>query len=247
MTRNVIAFAGAAAIASSAFAGVDPNDPFAQGFDFAIAWDDVVWKASENPESVEVNPESSSRSGVITNVVGSFDNGNGLAFDFNINFDPDPFVNSLVTVSNNLGFAQQFDVIVTVPTIALAAPTDMTGSISGTVGDANGGLAGGGTINSDGSAPFYTALVDGVGVQDLLASPQSFSSPENLTSAFGPANFSNVPGPALISSIGIRNRFELQNGSSGQLNSTFVIIPTQGSVALLAMAGVMTIRRRRDR
>jgi hypothetical protein len=162
------------------------------------------------------------------------------------------FVNSNFTVENLTGGTVPFTINVTVPG-SLAGPLSITGSSSGSVGaglqsTSNGSTpADGATVSPNGALPLYRALIDGVGVRDLVSG--SVSAPAFGTNPIGPVSFGfeNTATPSVAANIGIRNTFRLTPGDNAQLTSTFAVvqIPTPAGIAAFGVMGLAGLRRRR--
>ncbi|MFO0895742.1 MAG: hypothetical protein U0574_12400 [Phycisphaerales bacterium] len=130
---------------------------------------------------------------------------------------------------------------------ALLGPSSiMTGSVTGTVTDLNGDGAEVTTVGQVGS--IYTALIDGVGVRGLLGPGFSFNAGQFLSSTSGSDSFTAEPGPGVNSQIGIRFEFTLTAGDSASFTSIFTVnaVPAPGAIGLLAVAGLVGLRRRRN-
>lgn len=239
IVASVLAIAGAA---SAAYAGEAPS------WDIVINWGSTgSWSVAANPGSYTITEEPGANGAIAYRVVGSHATSNWSA-QWDMFLDPDPFVSSNFSIVNNSGVLQTFTVTTITPTIALSGPTTMTGSVSGFVGDSNftpDQFGNGATVQTQGGLPYYEALVDGVDTRSLYSSPQVNSAPFNLTNGIPAQNFINEAGPALISSIGIRNHFQLTPGDNAGFTSTFLIVPAPASLGLLGVFGLAATRRRR--
>ncbi len=172
-----------------------------------------------------------------------------FAIDFGLTLDPDPFISNSFNLTNNTNTTQTYTVTVSLPISPVVPfPSQTFGSISGSLVDANGNGASLVTTTGPGSS-IYTALIDGVDYQQLIIDPFSISAPPFATTPIGPQNFGilfNQPGAT--TSIGIRNTFTLSPGDSVNFVSTFLItdvIPAPGAAGLLALGGLVAVRRRR--
>jgi len=239
-----VAFVSGLAISSgAASAGIS-------GWDILIQMGDGnAWSVANNPQSYELTTRTRIDNGhTVYRITGSWET-SSWAGDWEIEFDPDPFVSSAFTIQNLTGNLAPFTVTVIAPSIALSAPTTMTGSISGTVGDGDGiadQFGNGATVMTQGNGrPYYEALVDGADIRSLYAAPQTNVAPLLGTADIDTQSYINEVGPAVISTIGIRNAFMLTPGDNASFTSTFFIIPTPGTLALVGLAGVAAIRRRR--
>lgn len=177
----------------------------------------------------------------------------GMTLDsWNLYLDSDPVINGVVGVTNLSASTQQFTLIFTLP-IAPAIPggTLIGGSMQGGATDNNGD---GVTLSTVTSSSFYTAMIDGSDVYTLYDDPQSFSTGGFLSLnvpnvAFG-TPIPSLPGPAALTSIGIRIDFLLSAFDSATFSSNFVVqpaaIPVPAAVWLFGSAiGILGWARRR--
>ncbi|MBL8745502.1 MAG: hypothetical protein JNK58_04005 [Phycisphaerae bacterium] len=221
-----------------------------QGWDMLVqVGNGAPWSAVANPETWVVTTSTGPDGHLRYRVQGAAI-GDGFSVSFNTVLDPDPFISSSFTIQNMTGMTQNFTVTTTLPTFpVLFAPTTMTGSVSGTVGDGDGALAPtgfGGTVTTQANGrPYYEALVDGLDTRSLYTAPQVHNAPLGLTSTIPTQNFINEVGPAVISSIGIRNAFTLTSGDNAAFTSTFLIVPTPSGLAVAGLIGLAGLRRRR--
>lgn len=217
------------------------------------AWDIVInwgesssWSVAAHPESFTITEEEGTNGVTAYRIIGTHTTSNWSA-SWDMFLDPDPFVSSSFSITNVSGILQTFTVTTTTPAMALGGPTTMTGSISGSVGDGNGFVdqfGNGATVRTSGGLPFYEALVDNVGVRSLYSDPQLHSAPVGLTMGIPAQNFVGEAGPGIVSSIGIRNNFELTPGDNAQFTSTFLIVPAPAGLGVFAF-GLIALRRRR--
>jgi hypothetical protein len=235
------------ASAGSALAGIAPP----AGWDIQVTPDGgATWSAVANPGSWTATQETGPGGQPRWRIQGSaISPGGDWDIAFNMLMDPDPFVSNAFTLHNMTGITQAFVVTTIIPAIpALIAPTTMTGSVSGTVGDGDGlpdPNGNGATVTTFGSAPYYEALVDGAGVRQLYTSPQVHAAPLSLTQSIATQNFINEVGPAVNSTIGIRNIFTLTSADNASFTSTFLIVPAPAAAAAFGLVGVFGGRRRR--
>lgn len=248
--RSITAFVGLAglSLATTAFAGTTQFDGW--NFSVAMGTGDSVWSALDHPETWSIRQigGGTGDAPAMYRVTGAATIANNFSVSWELDLDPDPFVSAFFTVQNLTGNLQPFTITTSLPTISLGGPTTMFGSTTGTVGDGDfvqDQFGNGATVRTLVGSPYYEALVDGVGVRQLYPDAQSNSTPLGLVNAIPAINFSGVAGPALVSNIGIRNRFELTPGDNASFTSTFNIIPTPGAAALLSVAGFAMGRRRR--
>jgi hypothetical protein len=213
----------------------------------------VNWKAGAsemsflaNDKGVAVNNKNGTFSyfGSLKNTLGS-DKWN-LGWSMTVN--PDPFVIANFVVTNNSAITQTFSITVNLPIGAIVPASVTGGSVTGTVTDLNGN---GATVSAVGGGSIYTSLIDGSAWQSLLTGA-SASAGNFLSSTIGPDSFGgpvipSLPGPAVVNTIGITLEFDLTPGDSASFTSIFVVepIPGPGGVALLSVAGLVGMGRRR--
>jgi hypothetical protein len=97
----------------------------------------------------------------------------------------------------------------------------------------------------------YTALIDGSPWQTLYNDPQSFSA-----AGFGGGTIPYVefggpipslPGPAVLSTIGIVLDFTLTAGDQASFTSNFVVLVPEPRLALLLVPALLALGLRRSR
>lgn len=123
----------------------------------------------------------------------------------------------------------------------------ISGSAAGTLSDTNN--SGAAEIAVPAGDFLYTALVDGSAAGTLGAGPFSVATGTSSIAVFGPLDLGTVAAPDVLTSLGIRTRFDLTSGDTATYQSTLTvlgdIIPSPGSAALLAGAGLFGAARRR--
>lgn len=182
------------------------------------------------------------------------DEGSGWSLEYNVNANPDPFVIANTVVTNISAVTQTFQLFVTLPIFpAIPGQSVMGGSIQGGL-TANGD---GGTLSSALGMSIYQAMIDGSVIGSpatLLDDPISISASAFGSNSFTPDAFGDVPfipsapGPQALVSIGIMLTFSLTAGDSASFTSIFVVepvIPGPGPMALVAVAGLFSVRRKR--
>jgi uncharacterized protein (TIGR03382 family) len=146
-------------------------------------------------------------------------------------------------IQNLSDHAIQFDLVVTLP-VALVGSTVYGGSVSG-------GLTttGAGFISSL-QSPLWTGSTGGFDIGTLFNAPFQVSRSEAGSSSLGADSFGSpipsMPGPNLASDLRITFSFLLGANSSASFTSVFVAqIPAPGAAALLGLAGLAGLGRRR--
>ena len=170
-----------------------------------------------------------------------------FGLEFGLSLDPDPFVSNSFTLTNPTNAPQTYTVTVTLPiSPAVAFPSQTFGSLSGSLVDLNGDGASLVSTSGPGTA-IYTATIDGVDYMQLRADPFSASAPPFATTQINAVSFGLLSGqPGATTSIGIRNTFTLSAGDSVNFVSTFLLVPSPGTISLLAVGGLVAARRRRN-
>jgi len=243
--RSLFAFAGVVSFGAVATAGM--SVPALQVELFVNG--DSAYEGTPNGEPAG---ESSQGNGNMFSYVGSQSNSD-WELNWDILADPDPFINSNISVTNNMASTQTFMLNVSLP-IAPSLPDSVLG------GSVQGGIsadADGGTLSSAGDS-IYRALIDG----SVFGEPAKlFDDPTSVTvGAFQSGSLMangntfdefgtpipSAPGPAIANSIGIQLEFTLTPGDQASFTSTFVAeIPTPGTLAVFGAAGLVIGRRRR--
>lgn len=250
LTKTIV-FAGVAVVASSAAGGlVDAPD----GLNIEVAWGPGnSWRSQDNPSSITEVTERPNGDIVVR---GHWDHSDWGA-DWEIVLGTESgserggargagfaYISNNFVVTNVAPNAQNFVVTVTQAEAPIGTPSFITGSHSGSVSDANG--SGSAELSSSGSLPFYEAFIDGTSVRTLFDAPQSINAGAFLTESYGPESFVNEPGGSgVLATVGISNFFRLSPGDDATMVSTFAVVPTPGTISLLAVAGLAGVRRRR--
>lgn len=176
--------------------------------------------------------------------------GDGFHIWWNVDINVDPAVSISLLMNNPTPVAQTFTLVVPLPTAPIGPNSLMRGSASGTATDVNGN---GGSISAVGT-PGYQAWIDNPAnvVQSLIPTGTSVAIGNNATAAIGPFGFGQFPGPAVAgpavnTSIGLTLTFTLSGFDSAIVNAVFEVtpVPGPGALPMLAVAGLVGVRRRR--
>jgi hypothetical protein len=212
---------------------------------------------ASSPMAVTTAMLEASSDSVIANPDGSFSFVNGSMSTANwewtwsdLTVKTDPFVSSAFGFKNLAAVTMPFVISVSLPVAPILPSTLMGGSMGGSVTDSfPDGLGGIATIAPD---ALYTGTIDGVGVvpaAELHADPFS-SAPFAFggdTVAIPPVSFGlpgpTVPGPAVLATIGIVNKFTLSPGDSVAMTNFFIVevVPEPSSIVLAVFAGAALV------
>jgi hypothetical protein len=163
---------------------------------------------------------------------------------WNLTIDPDPFVQGLFVFTNQSQSFGSFVITADCPGVSLPGPTDMSGSIAGTLLDRDGD---GATVSAPAEGALYTALIDGDPARTLLDDPFTVSAGQYEANAFGPASFSHEVGPAVTQALYLRHAFLLTGNDSISVSSSFVVTPEPTGLCLIGMILVPFLLRGRLR
>jgi len=165
----------------------------------------------------------------------------------NLTVDSDPFINAVYGLTNNADTTQNFTLMVSIPVFPQITPDSlMGGSTGGSITDAN--FDGVGTVSTVGLSPFYLGMIDGAGALPLHTAPFSVSAPfaggtANIPALNAGLPGPTLPGPAVMTDIGITHRFSLTAHDTVGITSFFVVTPEPTSLLLIG-ALVLVCRRR---
>lgn len=166
--------------------------------------------------------------------------------NLSISGNVDPMISVGFDVTNNTGSTQDYTFIFTIPIIAQTPATITGGSTGITITDTNGD---GATLAAHTNGrPTYFAQIDGVDFASLtltpIDEPNAFES-ETGSDVFG-SPIPSFPGPAALTTIGIRYDFSLTAGDRAAVTGVFVIeaVPEPASLALLGLGGLLMAPRR---
>lgn len=181
--------------------------------------------------------------------------GNGNGEGFNVSWDmdvnPDPFIVGTFNLTNLSTTTEEFILTITLPTTPFGGP-NLMGGFFGEVTFTDANLDSSVALNSVGTNPFYSALIDGGVVQVLGSFIASTSGGPGVFGtvsqhAFG-TPIPSDPAPAVLTSIGLRVRFELSGGDRVAIPVRFEVSPASapepGTLALVALGLAALVARR---
>jgi hypothetical protein len=157
---------------------------------------------------------------------------------------PDPRISANFTLENFSAQTVEVELLITLPIApSFPAPSSLTGSVAvGMTADDDGGL-----LAALPGVAFWQAMMDGMavgGATDLLAGLSASAGPAESVAA-GNAGFLQIPGPEVLTDIGILITFSLTAGEQMSFTSVFDVVPAPGGLGLLCFAAVFSRRRRR--
>ena len=219
---------------------------------------EVFWSVNAGPMHSPFVTATDNLNGTFSYIGADTDLFTAAAMTFSVLGNPDlsnpALLSGGITLSNPS--AQPVDIFLRIMfPIDLAAPAGTQLGGSATVGMTSD--IGGGRIETLPGAgiPLWQALIDGnpVGPLASMYHDQFFIEHTGSASSAVPANFGlpglDVPAPGAITSIGIEFNFRLSAFDSMSLTGPFAaigdVIPSPGSLALLAVAGLVVGKRRR--
>ena len=165
-----------------------------------------------------------------------------VSMSFSLVGIPESRISGNFTLQNFSLATVEVELLVTLPiTPAVSAPSSLTGSVAvGMTADADGG-----TLAALDGIPFWQALIDGTllgGGTDLLS--DLLLDRPGLGSLESSGGFVQLPGPEVLTEIGILVTFSLTAGEQMSFTSVFNVVPAPGGLVVLVLA-TMVIRRRR--
>ena len=172
--------------------------------------------------------------------------------DWDIEADPDPFLNATFTITNHLPTAQNFTLNAVLPISPQITVGTLTGgSFSGTLMDTGQGATLD-AINGASPPPMYMARIDGVDFQALDLPSLPVTAIPFGTAILGPMHFGtpipSLPGPTnVLTDIEIETNIRVSGGDIAIVVATFVVepVPEPGTLAVLALGGLALVYRRR--
>lgn len=158
-----------------------------------------------------------------------------------------PFVTANMVVTNNSATTETFSLLMTLPVAKTYITPQIAGSVVGTVTDLTGDDA---VVNAVTSSSIYEARIDTVEETDLLIGTSQNAGGGFLSAPVGPDDFglgsSAFASQNVDSSIAIYLEFELSAGDAASFTAIFEIVPAPGALMMMAAAGLVGSRRRRQ-
>ena len=166
--------------------------------------------------------------------------------NWSVTLNPDPTVTGFLALQNNLQNPQTFSVTFLLPIVPQGPQVQISGSIGGSVTDANGN---GATLTNLAPTSIYNAQIDAVTVKTLLNDPQSFSAGAFGSTTWGGVGFGPTTlGQSANSSIAINVIFTLSPGDLASFTSVFnvIAVPEPATLAMMTagLAGLLIIGKR---
>jgi hypothetical protein len=163
-------------------------------------------------------------------------------FNASDQFDPGTsYIGGNFVIINISPETQQFELVVTMPTLTTTEDTFYTSSVIATVT----GGASPGTGSTISGVPLWVASAANGGFsQALLDGSFSATAPPFGSGLLGSQLIQNQPGASLSNSMTITMRFEISSGASLSVTTLFAAVPAPGALAILAVAGLAARRRR---
>lgn len=157
-----------------------------------------------------------------------------------------PGVAIALQVTNASSSVATFEMSFAITVAALIEPTLMSGWVSGSFHDFS-AIADGAVVAAVPGDALYTALIDGRPIWRLMRDPFSATAPAGGATSLAREEFTDQPGPSVVSRIGLRNRFTLTPGDTVRVTSVLMVIPEPASMALMALGSLALVCRRRRR
>ncbi|MFO0895257.1 MAG: hypothetical protein U0574_09940 [Phycisphaerales bacterium] len=234
-TMIVTGAALAAAVASLAFGDVQTAPTLS--FGLGIGGSQFGWQDSSGAQGASSMWEYKNGQ--------SFDQG-GMVYALEV--DPDPYIGFSFEFFNNTASTQLFSVTMTLPVGFWNQGSLIGASIGGSVTDAN--FDGVGVLSSAGG-PIFDGKVDGSTQLTLFNDPFSVSVPFfGATATLGPETAGlpgpSIAGPGLVTTdMSITLTFSLTAGDRASFTGIFVMQYIPAPAGVLALAGLVGLRRRR--
>lgn len=146
--------------------------------------------------------------------------GSVWTFSWDIDVDPDPFINATLGITNNTAVTKHFDILFTLPVGSPFASGTKSGSMSATFQDLNGsGLVSLTNVN-------WSGRIDGVDAMSLTAFDGTCGpgSPGCIGS-LGTVSDGPLPSGAVNTNIGIHLAFDLTAGDKATFTNFFEVVP----------------------
>jgi hypothetical protein len=169
--------------------------------------------------------------------------------DWQITADTDPFISAGLSVLNTWNTTLTFNVITSLPVSpSILSASLIGGSTGGSVTDAN--FDGSATAATSPGFPFFNGELDSAGVLPLHPDPSSWSvgfagGTVNIPAVSAGLPGPTLPGPPVLSTIGIHHTFTLTPGDRIAMTSFFVAVPEPSTLGFLAIGMLALLRRTR--
>ncbi len=147
-------------------------------------------------------------------------------FSWDVTVNPDPFINSMLTIVNKTNITKHFDILFTLPVGSPFAPASMNGSMGASYEDFNGnGSPANGYVSLTNIN--WSGRIDGTDAM-FLSTFDSSCGPGSPGCSFTLATVSDGPSPYLVgvsSNIGIHLAFDLTAGDKATFTNHFEVVP----------------------
>lgn len=242
--KKLAALAAAAAFFSNiAYAGTVTN-PLLSGTATITDGTTTTWSLSSTA------PYTDNGDGTFTYTGANSSSNTTWGFSWDITVNPDPFINSTLTIVNKTNVTKHFDILFTLPVGSPFAPASMNGSMSASYDDFNGnGSPANGFVSLTNIN--WSGRIDGTDAMFLSAFDSSCG-PGSPSCHFDLGTVSDGPSPYLAgvsSNIGIHLAFDLTAGDKATFTNHFEVVPVPLPAAVWlfgsGLLGLGTFLRRR--
>ena len=213
--------------------------------------DNVVF----NADQVRNNSAVKSMGGDVVNVTGQWNVENDYSIDWDVTYDPDPFIDAVLNLTNNQATTQTFSISLNLPIFPAVTPDGFEFgdlSITGTDDSGDGSLlidnfVWEGILDGNTGTPSYTPFSVAGG---MLSCGGGTDCSLNITTipSTGPTELIGFP---VNSTMGIEISFDLSAGDTITIDTRYEIqaVPVPAALPLLvsALAGMTITSRRRAR
>jgi hypothetical protein len=159
-------------------------------------------------------------------------------------YNPDPFVDATINVTNNSAATQTFVIFMPLNIVPVGPNSQMDGSVSASLSSQS--FFNPAMLAATAGESVYQAYIDG-GLVRTLWDPGYSLTAAPLASAGDTTNFGNEVGPAAGAQIALQLKFTLSPGDSASVTGIFNIVPVPGpgGLAVFGLFGAMLGGRRR--